>query len=498
MKISILTKLLAVVMLLAIVPLAVLGVLAIMNISDMEDTAIDEVDNMSSAVSTSVSENTAAVSAGIEDISNAVTEGVSDVTTTAVDDAKAALNDLGVALIMQQSKDVARQVEIYIEQNPTVTTAELQGDTYLIFETPDAKAPIYAGVHYGTNDSAVLSLEGPLAIAERGKWNRFVDKSGAVVDLAGKWIVNASDGTAGFIESNTASTVTATPAGPPGAVFDWDSGDPYFWSIAIQPVGGGEEGGYTVLCDGATGVPKFHPSPIVVNLPDQIGRQMYPQIYAIMDKSTQSGEPSQGFFDFAATQGAEPKERFSVFYPVKDANGQYVKTADGLTFMVSVAAFLETFNAPTVELQGKLTENAAAIQAELVGTTSEIETGLTQSAESIESDLKTNRNAVAGEISDAKDKTQTSTIIVIVIMVVVVAAVSFLFGRSVTNPIKRLTKAAEQVSTGNMDVRVDVKSNDEIGDLADSFGRMIATVKFLSSEEEEGAKEEEAATASRR
>jgi len=483
MKISILTKLLVVIMILAIVPLAILGVLAISNISDMEDTAIGEVDNMSDAVSKDVSANTDTVSAGIADITDAVSEGVLDVTNTAVADAKSALNDLGVELIMQQSMDLAKQVETYLSQNPTVTMAELQGDTYLIFETPDDQAPLYAGVHYGASDSAVLSLEGPLAIAEGGVWNRFVDEDGNTVDLAGKWLVNASDGTAGFIESNTASTATATPAGPPGAVFDWDSGDPYFWGIAIQPVGGGEEGGYTVLCDGSKGVPIFHPSPIVVNLPDHIGRQMYPQIYAIMDECIESSAPSQGFFDFAATEGAEPKERFSVFYPVKDANGDYVQTGDGMTFMVSVAAFLDTFNAPTIALEATLLDNAETIQAELTNTTTEIEASLTESAAKIETDLQTNRDSVASEISDAKDSTQTSTIIVIIVIVIIVAAVSFLFGKSVTNPIKKLTAAADKVSKGDMSVTIDVKSKDEIGELAESFDRMVTAVKFLSEDE---------------
>jgi HAMP domain-containing protein len=449
MKISILTKILVVIMVLAIVPLAILGVLAITNISDMEDTAVGEVDNMRDAVSADVSANTAAVAAGIGD---------------------------------KQAKDISKQVEIYIGQNPDKTIAELQGDTYLIFETPEDQAPLYAGIHYGAGNSAVLDLEGPLAIAEGGKWNRFVDEGGNVIDLAGKWIVNASDGTAGFIDSNTESTVTAIPAGPPGAVFDWDSGDPYFWGIAIQPVGG-EEGGYTVVTDGATGVPTFHPSPIVVNLPDHIGRQMYPDIYAIMDQCIETSEPSQGFFQFAASAGDEPKERFSVFYPVKDANGNYVRTADGMTFMVSVAAFLDSFNAPTLAIEQKLQENAETIEANLTGTAETIEAGLNESAAKIETDLKTNRDAVAAEISDAKDSTQSSTIIVIIIMVVIVALVSVLFGRSVTSPIKKLTTAADKVSKGDMSVTIDVKSKDEIGDLAQSFGRMVASMKFMMEEE---------------
>jgi len=419
MKISILTKLLIVVMILAIVPLAILGFLSLSNISDMEDTSIEEVDAM---------------------------------TTTAVEDSSQALNDLGVQMVTQQAQDVARQMEIYLTQNPDKTMAELQGDTYLIFETPDDQVPLYAGIHYGASDSEVLSLAGSLAIAEGGQWDRFVDEGGNTIDLTGKFLLNASDGTAGFITANTASTVTAQPAGPPGTTFDWDSGDPYFWGIAIQPVGG-DEGGYTVLCDGATGVPKFHPSPIVVNLPDNVGRQMFPDIYTIMDRSIQNADVSSGVFAFAESEGAEPKDRFSVFYPVKDANGNYVQTADGTTFMVSVAAYMEAFNAPV---------------------------------EAIEQQLVQNRDTVAADISDAKDSTQQMTWIVVGIMVAVVAVVSLFFGRSVVSPIKKLTNAADKVSKGDMSVKIDITgSKDEIGDLADSFARMVASMKFMLEDDDE-------------
>ena len=37
---------------------------------------------------------------------------------------------------------------------------------------------------------------------------------------------------------------------------------------------------------------------------------------------------------------------------------------------------------------------------------------------------------------------------------------------------------------GDMDVAVDIKSKDEIGDLAESFNRMVVAVRFLSEDEE--------------
>jgi HAMP domain-containing protein len=54
--------------------------------------------------------------------------------------------------------------------------------------------------------------------------------------------------------------------------------------------------------------------------------------------------------------------------------------------------------------------------------------------------------------------------------------------------IKKLNKTAEEISKGNMDVAVDVNRKDEVGDLAESFGRMVASLKFMMSEQEQNDK----------
>jgi two-component system, OmpR family, sensor histidine kinase BaeS len=57
-------------------------------------------------------------------------------------------------------------------------------------------------------------------------------------------------------------------------------------------------------------------------------------------------------------------------------------------------------------------------------------------------------------------------------------ALAFLFGsilsRNITNPIRELTKATHEIAGGNLGQRVDVHSQDEIGELAQSFNKMSA------------------------
>ena len=89
--------------------------------------------------------------------------------------------------------------------------------------------------------------------------------------------------------------------------------------------------------------------------------------------------------------------------------------------------------------------------------------------------------------SDLEDNTQSMLVTVLIILgvvLVVVLAVAFYLSRGITNPIVKLSDAAEKVSMGELDVDVTVKSNDELGDLAESFGRMVAAYRFMAQDED--------------
>jgi nitrogen fixation/metabolism regulation signal transduction histidine kinase len=52
--------------------------------------------------------------------------------------------------------------------------------------------------------------------------------------------------------------------------------------------------------------------------------------------------------------------------------------------------------------------------------------------------------------------------------------------QAIVGPIVRLRDVADRVSRGDMgDVEINVNSQDEIGDLAGAFRRMVASVRFL-------------------
>jgi HAMP domain-containing protein len=66
--------------------------------------------------------------------------------------------------------------------------------------------------------------------------------------------------------------------------------------------------------------------------------------------------------------------------------------------------------------------------------------------------------------------------------IAVAAVIVGLFSITIIRDIKKLNKTAEDISQGNMNVTVNVNRKDEIGDLAESFSRMVASLKFMMSE----------------
>jgi methyl-accepting chemotaxis protein len=62
---------------------------------------------------------------------------------------------------------------------------------------------------------------------------------------------------------------------------------------------------------------------------------------------------------------------------------------------------------------------------------------------------------------------------------------SYTLSRAILIPVDHLKDVAENVSLGNLEIAVRRYSDDEIGDLADSFSRMVTAVKFFRMEAQE-------------
>ena len=82
------------------------------------------------------------------------------------------------------------------------------------------------------------------------------------------------------------------------------------------------------------------------------------------------------------------------------------------------------------------------------------------------------------EINAQRDKHLRQSIIFILALLIITTAITIFFSRSITKPLKELTKEAKKMITGDMNAEFNIRQNDEIGELAKSF----AAAKFHISQ----------------
>jgi len=74
---------------------------------------------------------------------------------------------------------------------------------------------------------------------------------------------------------------------------------------------------------------------------------------------------------------------------------------------------------------------------------------------------------------------RNSSMVVGVIVLLMAVFFAFFIAKSMSNPIVKLTKIADDISRGKMNVKIEeINSRDEIGDLARAFGRTIVSLKL--------------------
>lgn len=87
-------------------------------------------------------------------------------------------------------------------------------------------------------------------------------------------------------------------------------------------------------------------------------------------------------------------------------------------------------------------------------------------------------------VKDTKEEllTLNNSVILIIAQALIIGVflsliLGFIMARTLTRPIKNLTKKAESISQGHYGQRIDVKSDDELGNLANTFNNMAVMIK---------------------
>ena len=70
-----------------------------------------------------------------------------------------------------------------------------------------------------------------------------------------------------------------------------------------------------------------------------------------------------------------------------------------------------------------------------------------------------------------------STLILTILMVILVVVFAVKFAKTLTQPILKLSDVADKIAQGNLEIEIDVTTNDEIGDVAIALGKTVDRLK---------------------
>ncbi|HEX9061950.1 MAG TPA: methyl-accepting chemotaxis protein [Clostridia bacterium] len=81
------------------------------------------------------------------------------------------------------------------------------------------------------------------------------------------------------------------------------------------------------------------------------------------------------------------------------------------------------------------------------------------------------------ELSKNANNTVATMIVILIIALVVAVALGIFISQIISRPVKKLVDTADKLAEGDINVKVDAATKDEIGDLMKSFGKMIANIR---------------------
>ncbi|MBE3133107.1 MAG: cache domain-containing protein, partial [Acidobacteria bacterium] len=82
----------------------------------------------------------------------------------------------------------------------------------------------------------------------------------------------------------------------------------------------------------------------------------------------------------------------------------------------------------------------------------------------------------------ARTEVMLTFLVVCLVGLVIVFALTYLLTRTMIHPLEEMVAATKRIAAGDLDVTVNVASQDEVGDLAVSFNNMLASLKTMNSE----------------
>lgn len=87
------------------------------------------------------------------------------------------------------------------------------------------------------------------------------------------------------------------------------------------------------------------------------------------------------------------------------------------------------------------------------------------------------------DVKASQDRGLLIIVIIAIVAMITGLVLSFVYGKRISLPIVNLTRAADDISKGEISKPVEKETNDEIGELAEAFERMRVSLKVMIEEE---------------
>lgn len=159
--------------------------------------------------------------------------------------------------------------------------------------------------------------------------------------------------------------------------------------------------------------------------------------------------------------------------------------ADKRQFLEPVDTISEDIDKSIQETREKTNENIDNLNQTLSGEINILEHSVSNSKSNIKTSMEEKNDKTTKKIDNSVNQLQNIVIISVVIVMALVAVSAYVIADRIVTPIKELTDIADRVSQGEMDLAVEIEAKDEIGELAESFNRMINSLKIAMEQLEE-------------
>ena len=90
---------------------------------------------------------------------------------------------------------------------------------------------------------------------------------------------------------------------------------------------------------------------------------------------------------------------------------------------------------------------------------------------------KSAKGRIEQQIMDKADSLKVQFILVVGIIIIMFIFLISVYSRTIVKPIVYLTDIANRISLGDLDTKIEIRSSDEVGMLAESFERMQESLK---------------------